>query len=150
MKKLALVIIITVITSVQVWAETKLKLAEELLTTLHTKELLEQSIAEQLQLQINAQPDLLPYKKIIKNFLDKYMGWESVKGDLIILYSHAYSESELSDIIKFYRTPVGKKMLQQQPFLAKQGAMIGAKKINDHREELTSRVKAEAARIKQQ
>jgi uncharacterized protein len=151
MNKIFALCFIACMISSQVLADTRThyRAAEECLLAMRTKENIEQSIDEQLKYQIKNQPGLVEYKVILKRFLLKYMGWTSMKNDLIRLYVEAFSESELRDLIKFYRTSIGQKMLQQQSVLAQKGALIGTKKVNDHLEELTSMVKAEAARIEQ-
>ena len=41
------------------------------------------------------------------------------------LYSNHFTMTEMKQIIDFYGTPVGKKLIQQSPELAKLGAKIG-------------------------
>lgn len=151
MKKILVLSFIACTISLQAHADTRThyKAAEECLVAMNTKETIEQSIDKQLKLQIKNQPGLAQYKVILQRFLEKYMGWESIKGDLIRLYAQAFSESELRDITKFYRTSTGQKMLRQQSTLAEKGALVGAKKVNDHLAELTSMINAETTRLRQ-
>jgi uncharacterized protein len=122
--------------------------AEELLIVVGTEASLEKSIDQQLNLQLQEKQTLIPYKNIMRRFLEKYMGWQSIKGDLIRLYTQSFTETELRSIIAFYKTPSGQKMLNKQPEIMDNGAQIGLKKIQDHIPELQAMITAEATRIR--
>jgi hypothetical protein len=44
----------------------------------------------------------------------KEMNWESMFGEI---YTEVFSEDEIQGLIDFYKSPVGKKMLEKQPEL---------------------------------
>ncbi|MBK1895466.1 DUF2059 domain-containing protein [Chryseobacterium paridis] len=43
------------------------------------------------------------------------------------IYSEYYTESEIDDLIKFYNTPAGKKMIEVTPLIVKEGMEAGEK-----------------------
>ncbi len=45
-----------------------------------------------------------------REIVEKYMRWKSVKQSYISIYSDVYSDEELKALIKFYHTPLGKKV----------------------------------------
>lgn len=51
------------------------------------------------------------------------MSWDKMEEPLIALYGNVFSEAELQDIIEFYQSPAGQKMLKRQPELI-QGTMV--------------------------
>jgi hypothetical protein len=51
------------------------------------------------------------------------MSWDKLEEPLIALYGNVFSEAELQDIIEFYQSPAGQKMLKRQPELI-QGTMV--------------------------
>ena len=51
------------------------------------------------------------------------MSWDKLEDPLIALYGNVFSEAELQDIIEFYQSPAGQKMLKRQPELI-QGTMV--------------------------
>lgn len=51
------------------------------------------------------------------------MSWGKLEEPLIALYGNVFSEAELQDIIEFYQSPAGQKMLKRQPELI-QGTMV--------------------------
>ncbi len=46
------------------------------------------------------------------------MSWDKLKTPIMEAYSRVYTDKEVQDIIKFYQTPTGKKMLKKMPELA--------------------------------
>ncbi len=51
------------------------------------------------------------------------MSWDKLEEPLIALYGNVFSEAELQDIIAFYQSDAGQKMLKRQPELI-QGTMV--------------------------
>lgn len=98
--------------------------------------LMQRSIDAALNSQIQVNPQLKPYEAKMRQFLAKYMSWKSLQEDFTTMYMKAFTEDEFKQIVAFYKTPVGKKSLQQMPTLLEQGAAIGAKRVQDHMPEL--------------
>lgn len=44
--------------------------------------------------------------------LDQAIGWPKLKPDMVKLYTTNFSESELKDLVAFYQSPLGKKVLE--------------------------------------
>jgi len=123
--------------------------AEILLNTAGVAASLEQSIEQMLQFHIQQNADLLPYKGVMQDFFSQYMGYESLKPDLIKLYTDAFTEAELKDINAFYSTTTGQKTLQAIPQLMVQGAQLGAQRVQDNLQELDAMIANEAERLKE-
>ena len=51
------------------------------------------------------------------------LSWDKMEEPLIALYGSVFSEAELQDIIEFYQSAAGQKMLKRQPELM-QGTMV--------------------------
>ncbi len=51
------------------------------------------------------------------------LSWDKMEEPLIALYGSVFSEAELQDIIAFYQSDAGQKMLKRQPELI-QGTMV--------------------------
>lgn len=45
--------------------------------------------------------------------LDQAIGWSKLKPDMVKLYTTNFSESELKDLVAFYQSPLGKKVLEK-------------------------------------
>ncbi|MGE4406509.1 DUF2059 domain-containing protein [Pseudomonas sp.] len=61
--------------------------------------------------------------------LDKAIGWDKLKPDLVALYTSQFSEPELNQLIDFYQSPLGKKMLAKLPELNARSAQLTQAKL---------------------
>lgn len=61
--------------------------------------------------------------------LDKAVGWDKLKPDMIKLYTSNFNEQELKELIAFYQSPLGQKVLQKMPELTAQSAEITQSKL---------------------
>ncbi len=123
---------------------THYKAAEQMLTILDTPNLLKQSIDQMVSIQVQQNPTMAPFEGALREFLGKYMSWETLKPDLIKLYMDEFSEAELGEINKFYQTPTGKKMVTKLPTLMSKGAQLGASRMQAHMPELQATIEAQA------
>jgi hypothetical protein len=154
MKTISLVLSISAIfllfsTSIAVEDSHK-KAAEKLLIQIGTDKILARTIENVLNMQIQQQPSLAPYKEVMLKFFEKHMGFESLKDDLIEIYVEAFTEKELNDIMAFYETPTGRKTLEKLPELSAKGAQLGQTRVQQNIQELQEMIQAEAKRIQEQ
>lgn len=63
--------------------------------------------------------------------LDKAIGWDEVKPDLVALYTESFSEEELTQLNEFYESALGKKMLTQLPQLNARSAQVTQAKLQN-------------------
>jgi hypothetical protein len=63
--------------------------------------------------------------------------------DLAKIYADAFSEQEMKEIIAFYQTPAGKKMLDQQPKLVDASMNFAGNWANKLSEEVTAKMREE-------
>lgn len=98
--------------------------------------LIQRSMDAALNSQIQVNPQLKPYEPKMRQFFNKYMSWKSLESDFTAIYMKAFTEDEFKQLLAFYKTPVGKKSLQEMPTLMEQGAAIGVKRVQEHMPEL--------------
>ena len=153
MKLLKTTIFITLIYfSSSAFAETNINTevkreAETLLETSNTKYMMEQAVEQMLQLQLQQNPALTPYREIMMKFINKHMSYNSLKPELIELYAESFTAQELRDLTAFYQTPTGQKAIQKMPELMSKGGQIGAMRIQSNIPELQQMIKQEAERL---
>ena len=123
--------------------------AEKLLGIMGIDTALEQSIEQMLQVQLQQNPALAPYKHVLMEFFLKYMSFESLKPEMAKIYANAFSAEELRELNNFYRTPVGMKTIKLMPTLMGQGAQLGASRVQENIGELEQMIQAEANRIQE-
>ncbi len=112
------------------------------------KEALEHSIEQTLDIQLQQNPTLVPFKEVMMKFFRKYMSYETLKPDMVKIYADAFTANELKELNAFYSTPTGRKTIQKMPELMAKGSQIGAKRVQDNIQELQKMIKDEADRIK--
>ena len=117
-----------------------IKIASQLLETMHMKHNYEGMIKRITQMQIQQNPQLVIIRPTIRSFFTKYMGWDALKYDIADTYATYYTVKELKEIKTFYQTEVGQKSIHLMPQLASQGAKIGQQKLMLHMSELQTMI----------
>jgi hypothetical protein len=79
---------------------------------------------------------------VFLDFFREYMTWKDVRPAYIRIYREAYTQSELEELIAFYRTPVGQKTVEITPELMRQGSEMGQRMIEPYLPELQRRIQA--------
>ncbi len=126
MKKLLLSMMLLTSLSTSLFAD-KAALVERMLELANISKLMDPVLTQmqaQLDRQFQAQATTPAKKAIVKKYSDQIvqttkeaLAWENIKQPFIKLYMKVYTEDELEELIKFYSSPVGKKMMQKMPEL---------------------------------
>lgn len=127
--------------------EASKKSATKMLDAMNMELTLSQSIEQMLNLQLQQNPALAPYKDIMLGFLQKHMSYESLKDEMVQLYANEFTAKELDEITAFYKTKVGKKTVEKMPALMAAGGQIGAQRVQANMPELQSLIQAESERL---
>lgn len=61
--------------------------------------------------------------------LEQAVGWDKLKPDMVKLYTSNFNEQEMKDLIRFYESPLGKKVLDKMPTLTAQSAQLTQGKL---------------------
>lgn len=69
------------------------------------------------------------YQAKANTALDRAVGWEQVKPGMIELYTRNFDEQEMQDLLAFYQSPLGKKVLEKMPMLTAQSAQLTQGKL---------------------
>ena len=117
--------------------------AEELLQITGLKESLNRTAEQLVDFQIRQNPQMAPYRAVFLEFFKKYMSYDNLKNDIIQIYVEEFSENELKDIIRFYKTPTGRKTIEKLPVLMSKGAQVGMANVKSHMPELKARLEEE-------
>ena len=145
--KVFLLLIVLCMTPIMCADEASEKEAEKLLDMMGMQEMMDQSVSQMLDIQLQQQPDLAPFKGVMIEFFNENMSYESIKPELIKIYSEAFTASELKEIIAFYSTDVGQKSIQKMPALTAQGAQLGATRVQQNIGDLQAMIEVEAERL---
>lgn len=109
---------------------------KELFRVMDLAKVTDQSIDVMLTAQIEANPQLKQFEDVMRQFLAKYLSWENLETQMVQMYAEAFTEPEVRELIVFYQTPLGRKMVTRMPELMQKGAALGQSAVQDHLPEL--------------
>ena len=124
--------------------------AVRLFEQLDMEKVMESSIDATLDAQLEGAPQLAPLEDVIRDFLARHMSWEALEGDFVRIYTKAFTQREIEDLLAFYETPTGKKTVVLLPELMKQGAEVGQRRVREHLPELQAMLKKRADELQMQ
>jgi hypothetical protein len=105
--------------------------AIEYLEAKGTPQLLDNTCRTILAKQIAIQPQLAEHREKLLAFYRRALGFEALKDDLAAIYAREYTEEELRELIRFYRSPVGKKSVAVEEKLVPEFAALLERKIRE-------------------
>ena len=97
---------------------------------------LAQQSAEAVLVSVKANPQLAPYQDVFREWVTKILAGGDLEAEMVRAYAETFSTDELEMLLGFYRSPVGRKALEQMPALMKRGAEIGSRLAKEHSAEL--------------
>lgn len=121
--------------------------AERLLTAADTPKMMRSAMDLMLQTQLRAAPQLAPFEKILRDFLEKHVSYDALKDELVALYVADFTEGELDEIAAFYRTPTGAKAVARMPVLMARGGQLGERRVRANQAELVRLIQEEQQRL---
>lgn len=99
---------------------------------------------------VQGNPQLEPYRDVLIKWATKTMTWDAMLPELIVVYQQALTESEIREMIVFFKTKTGEKWVSVMPDLMRNGSAIGAKIGQAHQDELLQMVNARTEELKKQ
>ena len=61
--------------------------------------------------------------------LESAIGWKKLKPDMVKLYTTSFTEDELKELVRFYESPVGRKVMREMPKVTQQSAQLTQSKL---------------------
>jgi len=89
-------------------------------------------------------PVLAQFRDVIVEWANKYLTWNAMLPEVAKLYKETFSESEIRELIAFYQTPIGQKVLVKMPELTQKAFSIGSSIGQAHSDELRQMIEAKA------
>jgi hypothetical protein len=116
----------------------QIKAATELMQVMHADKTLRDAISAAFDVQIQNNPAMAPYRSAMQQFANKYLTWDDLGPQLTTVYAQVFTESELKDLIAFYKSPIGQKLSSQQATLAAKSQAIGLAVVQAHQADLVA------------
>jgi hypothetical protein len=105
---------------------------------------MERNYARTMDLMIDQQkranPDVAQYETQMRAFFDRYIGWEQVRPEFVRIYASLYTEDELHQLAAFYRTPLGRRLMETTPELTARSTEVTQRLLLPHMSELVQSV----------
>lgn len=106
------------------------------------------SVGQIAEAQVRANQKLAPFRKMIREFLEKHMGWKRIESGLTRRYADAFSEQELNEINRFYQSKAGQKFMRTMPKILQEATADGTKRVQANIAILQKQIDAARARAK--
>jgi uncharacterized protein len=103
---------------------TKVALIHELLATTHAVDLAIATIESSIPAQRTANPQIPAefWDRFLKEVRNRRGELEDMVG---LVYAHHFSSAELRDLISFYKSPIGQKMVSEMPAVMQESMQAG-------------------------
>jgi len=99
--------------------------------------------------QIAANPALQPYRATMLEWAREMFSKEETKAEFAMAYAEVFTEAEIRQLIDFSKTPLGRKVIENQTNLAQRGAAVGQRVAQANQADLFARLQAVEAANKQ-
>ena len=90
-------------------------------------------IQNEMMVKMNIPDDMADISKKhsekFSELMKKEMSWSNMKDDYINMYIEIFSESEIKEIIIFYNSSIGKKLIDKSPVLMQKSMEISQKRV---------------------
>jgi hypothetical protein len=123
----------------------RVRAAEELVASMDMERNYARTMDAMIDQQKRSNPMVGQYEQVMRDFFAKYIGWEQVKPDFVRIYAETYTEDEMRQLGDFYRTPLGRRLLETQPQLSARSAELTQNRIMAHMPELMQQMMSQAA-----
>ena len=122
--------------------------AEKVLEFAGSKKTLDQTAKTFVNNQLRRNSNLSPYKEMMLQFFEKYVGFEALKKNLVVSMKKEFTEKELNEIVAFYETTSGRKMIEKLPSLIRKELSFGVSEIQKNKKTLEKKITAEVEKAK--
>ena len=103
---------------------------------------IDESVDNVLALQLAQSPELKNNKTVVREFLERHIGWQSLKDALTSMYMQEFSEQEVKDMNAFYSSATGRKVIERLPVLVQVRNQLASKRLQENIGELEYELKS--------
>jgi uncharacterized protein len=111
------------------------KVAEELYAVMEYEKSFEVSLAGTVEYYVKQYPEYANHREALKRTYRKVYDMKDVREEIVKMAMKEFTEKELKEIMAFYRSPVGKKMIAKQPAMVKHAHDVSAKMMTSKQDE---------------
>jgi len=115
---------------------------EQLFELTSMQQKIDESVANVLALQIAQSPELKSHQDVVREFLERHIGWGSLKDALSSMYMQEFTEQEVDDMNTFYSSPTGRKVIERLPVLVQMRNQLASQRLQENIGELQYEINA--------
>ncbi|GLC25934.1 DUF2059 domain-containing protein [Roseisolibacter agri] len=115
---------------------------QRLLQVTRVREMTEGNIETMLAAQLRQMPQLAPYAGVLRDFYREQMDWKVLEPEFMRVYLEVFTEPEVRELIVFYETPLGQKMLTKLPALMAKSNELSTRRLQAAMPQLMERMQA--------
>ena len=134
MRRLALVLTVLVCGPASAQDDSHLQAAKAFLAASYSEDILDvvanqaneilEMIAKRLAITEEEKPILDKFRDRVNAVLKEEISWQKMEPRMAELYAEHYSEEELDELTQFYLSPIGRKVVERTPELARESWKI--------------------------
>lgn len=131
-KVIALVLSLMFVGYAHAYSDSQIETAEKLLVTMKVDEQMLGGFESMLpivnqladNLRLNDE-ETVELKNIYRNWFNNDLDREGLKRQIAVVYAQTFTVDEMEDVISFFESPTGKKLVEKSPSLTQKGAQLG-------------------------
>lgn len=118
----------------------EMQLGLELVDAMNLREMAVVAVQAAMNQQLQAQPELAPFRDVLEGWATDLFRRPEAEQEFARLYAATFTEEELRGLLVFYRSPLGQRMIAEQPGLMMGGEEIGGRIAEANMDDLMERV----------
>ena len=92
--------------------------AERLVEALRLEEAVTAAAARTVVEWMASVPEWRPHEDILTDYMEEKAGWEVLMPAVVHVYAETFTEQELEELLRFYSSPTGRKLVETSPDIA--------------------------------
>lgn len=100
-----------------------------------------------LQLAMSGVKEADALEKEMMDWFSELYAWENIRDIFVESYIEVFSEDELNELIRFYSSPLGQKLLNKQPEVVKKGMQKMQVRLQEKMPEFQEKLKKRISEI---
>ena len=101
-----------------------------LLEVIQAKKSFHSNVDHLIQMQVETNTEAKANAKDVREFYYSCFNWDTIETEVINMYQKHFSEKEVQELIRFFRSMVGQKVLEFQPQILSEMMSIGQRKMD--------------------
>ena len=117
---------------------------EQLFVLTAMQQKIDESVTTVLAMQIAQNPGLELHQQAVRDFLERNIGWDSLRDPLTHMYMEEFSEQELNEMNTFYSSPTGRKVIERLPVLVQMRNQLASQRLQENIGELQKEIEKQS------